>query len=557
MTKRILSLVMAFLMLSALFISCTNPQTPLTSKTPISSTPSGQSTPTPTSVTPESPTDIPGNSTPTPTPTCDTVTVGYDDVPMPSKLKEIIEDGGFNKEEVGIIVSGRDLATRSIYVDKSEVGYHETDPVNIAVEHRNEIIEEKLNIKLKVYMTVSPGALVNHLREYKYSPDSDLQYDIIGAYQYFDLGLGTDYGSTGGLLLDLTSLKEEDMFIDLDGGYWDRDSYETLGYSGKNFWLTGDLSQTWVTSMYVSYVNQRLWKENIDEIKKYTDGEEDIYKVVKSGKWSIDLWLKLNEILYTDLNDNGTIDEGDQVGFVGYAKACGISNIVVDGLFSGSHVTFSQKKDGLPSIEYPTQDFKNYADATGNLYNNSQSLFLPSYKMDRTAMHVFADGKALMTVSALGHAGYLYNMADDYYILPPPKSNDNQDNYYTTTGDSVNQFGIWAESQNIRIAVATLEALGFYSKQYVTPAIYNEFLKGKYITDDNRNAAEMLDFIRSRIYSDFVLAWGCFMGSQTESPLGYLRNNIGGLISGPLVTSAKRIEWKKQLEIILNEELNG
>ncbi len=467
---------------------------------------------------------------------------------LPAKLKEVIDKGGFDGQEIGIVVSGGSVSTRSIYVDTESEDFDETDPINIAVDRRNKKVEEELKVKLRTFKTLSGGELVNHIREYLNSPDS--YYDIIGGYQYYDLGLG--FGDNSGTLVNYSNIDDEDMIIDLNADYWDKDTFETLGYDGANFWITGDLSQTWISTMFVSYVNSRLWKENISEIKKYTDGEEDIYKVVKSGKWSIDLWLELNEILYRDLNHNEIVDDGDQVGFVGFAATCGINDVVVDGMLAGSHVTLSKISNGTPVISYPNNEFKNYATAMKNLYNGSKSLLLPSYDSDRMTMHIFAEGNALMTVHTLEQAEtYLGDMEDDYYILPPPKSNVNQDNYYTSCGDTVNQFGILARTENLQATTATLEALGYYSKEYVTPKYFDEALKGKYTRGDAKEAAEMIDFIRSRIYSDFVIAWGREIGGG-ESPSWYFRNNIGKSIDGNLVTKSKAAAWSKQLDNLLD-----
>lgn len=463
---------------------------------------------------------------------------------IPEKLKEVIDAGGFDGEEIGIVVGGGDLANRSISVDTESEDYDATYSVNLAVDQRNKTVEQQLKVKLNHYREDLGGGLVNHIREYMAGPDSF--YDIIGGYQYFDLGLA--FGKDAGTLVNLSKLEEEDMIIDVEADYWDTESYNLLAYSGANFWITGDLSQTWLSTMFVSFVNKRIWTEYQEAISEVTGGITDPYQVVYQGKWTIDLWTELNEIVYKDLNTNEKVDDGDQVGFVGYSKNSGINDIVVDGLFSGCHVTFSKvDQSGQPSMNYNNKNLKAYSAATISLYNESKSLLLYDYVAERMVMHVFNDGLALMTINTLSCSEeYLADMEDDYYILPPPKANESQDDYYTTVGDAATQYGICSRTPNVQAATATLEALGYFSKKIVTPKYYDEALKGRYTRGDSVDAAKMIDFIREHIYNDFVLAWGNSMGA--ESPSWYLRKNIG---SKSIETTAylKESAWGK----ILNE----
>ena len=167
-----------------------------------------------------------------------------------------------------------------------------------------------------------------------------------------------------------------------------------------------------------------------------------------------------------------------------------------------------------------------------------------------TAMDIFANGKSLMTVNTLAEAELsLADMTADYYILPPPKSVESQKDYATTVGDSTNQFGIPTNTENLAASTATLEALGYFSKKIVTPEYYNNCLKGRYTRGDSDKAADMIDFVRSKVYTDFLLIW---TGQISESVSWYLRNQIGSQIIASEAT-IKQAAWGKQLNKLLEK----
>jgi len=462
---------------------------------------------------------------------------------IPEHLKGL----DFGGEEIGIIMSGDDVATRSILLPQ---GDDETYSVNVAVRFRNEVIEKLLNVDIVPKEVVQSGEMVKHIREYLCSPDTS--YDIIGVYQFYDLGLA--YGADIGSIFAFNLIDEKDMYIKADADYWDTDTYDLLTYNGNSRLITGDLSLTWLTSMYVSYVNAEMWKLYEDDIRKITGVDGDIYSLVYEGKWTLDLWLQLNELVHKNKDGNdAAVTCDDQVGFVGYGIESGLNNIIVDGLFSGCHVTFSKMdSDGKPVMDYDNDVLKKYADKTKELYNGSKScLIVNGSGTDDTqmsAMDVFASGNALMTVDTLGAAeDALVNMASDrYYILPPPKADESQSDYATTFGRNTNHFGIISGCENLGAATATLEALGYYSKKIVTPEVYDIALKGRYTRGDSDKAAKMIDFIRSKTYSDFVLLWE---GSMSESPTWYLRKNIG-TDNVALEAVVKQEAWSRDLRAL-------
>ncbi|MBO5745432.1 MAG: hypothetical protein J6R60_06535, partial [Clostridia bacterium] len=260
-----------------------------------------------------------GNETEAPKTTEAASTAGKYEIP------EWLQGLDFEGEEIGIVVSGGELATRSITLPE------DADPtytVNVAVQQRNDQVEQLLNVVLVPKETIGMQAMVTHMREYFQSPDNTV-YDIVGVYQYFDMGLA--FGADVGSFYNFNQIEEEEMFIHPEEDYWDTNCYNVLAYEDAAFWITGDLSQEWLSTIFVSYVNAEMWKEYEDKIQELTGVKGDIYDLVYANKWTIDLWCQLNELVYINKDGNEAVVSGeDQHGFCGYSQASGINNVIVD-----------------------------------------------------------------------------------------------------------------------------------------------------------------------------------------------------------------------------------
>lgn len=319
----------------------------------------------------------------------------------------------------------------------------------------------------------------------------------------------------------------------------------------------------WISSPFVAFVNANMWKDYAEQIKALT-GYEDAYELVYAGKWTLDLILELNNIVHINNDgDENKVSLQDQHGFLTYTADTGINSIVVDALFSGCNLTWTtyDSETGFPKIKFYTQTLVDYATATYKLYNQSKSCLI-KYNGDTgdQVVNRFAEGNTLVTLNILSDAEmYLGDMEDDYYILPLPKLNEKQKKYSTTLGDGVTQFGIPKTSDNYAAATATLELLGYYSYEEVTPVYYEEVLKGRYVRGDASEAAKMIDYIRTTIYSDFALIWSNSIANYGggESLSWYMRNNIGNKNLALTAKSKERV-WQNGLDELLTEiEISG
>ena len=457
-------------------------------------------------------------------------------------------DGRFEGETIRFFVNAGDsevestddsLQLRSIYVDENaDPGYN----VNQAVKNRNQIVQDKLGVTIEVVDTCGMQAAVEALQPILLAGSDD--FDVFAAYQYFDMVLAL--GETAGTFLNYKKIADDEMFIDPTKPYWDGECFEELAYKGAAYWITGDLSQTWVSTMFVSFVNANRWAEYADTIQKLT-GYTDIYDVVYNGKWTLDLWSQLCQEVYVDTNSDDKIDYHDTIGYLSYDEQ--LNNIMVDGLAAGSHITYSEVVDGVPQINFYNDHSIEFAESLYKLYKESKACTIP-WDDDYYLMEMFTWGNILMVVQNLAAAeAYLGDMQDDYYIVPVPKLNEAQDNYYTTIGDCVSQYGIPVTCPHVGATTATMELMGYYSKKLVTPEYYHVALKERYTRDEK--AAPMIDFIHDTTYSDFAMLWSNKLGNVTW----FFRTNITKRFASAAKQNQKK--WTTSLSKLLTELENS
>ena len=91
-------------------------------------------------------------------------------------------------------------------------------------------------------------------------------------------------------------------------------------------------------------------------------------------------------------------------------------------------------------------------------------------------------------------------MEDNFGIIPFPKYDEAQDGYYTHVDGHAPLMILPKTIQNTDKAGIIMEALAYYSHEYVVPAVYDIVLQNKYARDES--SAHMLDLILDgRVYT--------------------------------------------------------
>ncbi len=189
-----------------------------------------------------------------------------------------------------------------LHKDEFEITEPSDDMVVNASYSRNRTVETRLNIKFDYVST--PGN-TNNTQKFVQFLDRDIfggacEYDIFGCY-----GLTTASCATSGLCMDL---KDYD-YLDFDKPWWPERLEEEATINKKLYFASGDISTSYLYEMYMIYYNTDM----ITEYRFDTDPLD--YAIEGTWTWD-KFYDYCAAIGANDSNSNQTVDGDDKYGFI-------------------------------------------------------------------------------------------------------------------------------------------------------------------------------------------------------------------------------------------------
>lgn len=374
--------------------------------------------------------------------------------------------------------------------------------LNDAVYNRNALVAERLNVKFNV--TEEDGqydvfTAYSNLIQAAYQSGSH-EFDIVGTYSLY----GAQFATKGYFynVLDL-----EDQYLNLDQVWWNQTLREDLTISDRLYMLVGDMNTTTLTRMLAVFFNQKTVGE--------TYGDLNLYDVVNDGKWTMDYLSEMLTSSYNDLNGDGAADDGDFYGLVTISPS-----EAYDSICAGMGIQMMERdQNGEWAFTSNTELLVDKVQKAVNLYwsGNNSTRF---YSMDPTVEKFAGDGAHFMVITLdKAMEDTLGNMTADYGVLPLPKYNEEQNMYYTIPQDAFNMIHVMGDIQNPEMISAALELLCAESYNSVTPELFNEVLKYRYMRDDA--SGQMLDHLRAGLRMDFAT-----INTRSLQSAGYWFRNL-------------------------------
>ncbi|HHX53471.1 MAG TPA: hypothetical protein GX704_01045 [Clostridiales bacterium] len=403
------------------------------------------------------------------------------------------------------------------------------DVTDVEVYKRQLLVEERFNVVIDTIIDDNWGTNATTLKNSVLAGSDD--YDIYACYGYWSIGLATE-----GIMMNLKTAPN----LNLDNPYWGAKFNDAMAYKDYMYWITGDIALSYTDGIYATYVNLMKFAS------KYSG--ENIYQIVKDGKWTLDNLFAYADGAYEDLNGDGKENQGDFFGY-SYSK-----EDMIDGMSMAAGVKYTTRDaDGVPQL-YITKDNTavTFAEKLAKI-GTSKATFLANSDDGASMAKLFSDGLALFIVGRINYAATkMRDMQDDFAIIPAPKLNEEQSTYLTTLHDGTTLIGLpkTISDQGLNVSTYVLEAMAAESSRSLTPVYLDVALKNKYTRD--ADSADMIDLIRENIISDFGFLY-------TETGMNnFFRSYVvkGEGISSIIAKSEKM--WSKTLDkIITNLEANA
>ena len=402
--------------------------------------------------------------------------------------------------------------------------------LNDAVYNRNALIAERLNIKINV---TEENGNYDNFTAYSNIIQTAFQsgtheFDVVGTYSLY----GAQFATKGYFynVLDL-----ESQHLDLDQIWWNQSLREDLTISDRLYMLVGDMNTTTLTRMLAVFFNQKTISENYKDL--------DLYAVVNDGKWTMDYLAELISTSWSDLNGDGAADDGDFYGLVTIAPS-----EAYDSVCAGMEIEMMERDaNGNWTFTTNTELLVDKVQKAVNLYHagNNATRF---YSMDPT-VRKFAEDGAHFAIFTLDKAmeKILGEMKADYGVLPMPKYNEEQEMYHTIPQDAFNMISVMGDVQDPAMVSAALELMCAESYKTVTPQLFNEVLKYRYMRDDA--SGQMLDHLRAGLRMDFATINTLSLNSAGH----WFRNTLNTSKNGAANAAASSLKaqtrvWEKALE---------
>ena len=382
-------------------------------------------------------------------------------------------------------------------------------PMNDAVYTRNRRIEDKYDINIVAVPSTSATGTAANITSLVRSGDENTDVFIPGMNQIGSL-------ISEGILVDLNGVAH----LDLSKPWWDSNVTRDLSVGGKLYATIGDICISTMNATAAYYFNKKLHSDF---------GLEDMYNIVREGKWTLDKMAEMGRGAVIDLNGDGIFNNQDQFGLIA-------QKTITFGFFylSGENITVNGA-GGLPEPSIGNMRSVNALSKAIEALTFESGAFVGG---DDETSEMFRSGQGLFYSHVLHTAERLRANELNFGIIPAPKLDEAQERHYSYADSwCTSLLGIPVTNDNLERTGVILEALAAESMLTLVPAYYEINLASQFFRDDE--SVEMLEIIReSRILSaDELYNWG--MTAEIGTIID--RGNTSSIVSR-LDTLAGRLE---------------
>ena len=371
------------------------------------------------------------------------------------------------------IVLGSDDEHFGEYIVSEELN---GEVVNDAVFQRNLTIEERFNAKVGRFApSTSYGDTSNTIRNAVNAGDSDTFHLV--SYHVVEAG-GI---AVQGYLLNWYEIPN----INFDKPWWSDSTVDDLSMNDHCFLAVGDLAVSSISQTYcVIY----------DKDAAATYGLDDIYSVVRDGKWTADYLMNLCEQVAIDVDGNGTWDSADF-----YGLSSNLLSNVNTYLWAFDNQIFTKNEEGVLEFSYYNEHLVDIFDKVYTMFNERGGVYA-SNASHTYGIEQFKNYGSIFTNALISYTTvHLAEYDHEYGIIPYPKYDENQAEYKTMVDGNHEAMGVAKCAADLDFIGVLTEIMCAESYKQILPAYYDVALKQRYASSPED--AEMIELcVASRVF---------------------------------------------------------
>ena len=345
------------------------------------------------------------------------------------------------------------------------------EAINDAVYNRNVKIEDayKVKIALQLEQSTDIASMVG-----QQVTSGDNTFDVV--YQLLSAAPALIQKSYFHNLFNVPN-------IDLEKPWWDQNSISSLSTMGILPLVSTSINVNDKDATAALAFNKTIASNN---------QLEDLYTLVREGKWTYDKLTEMAEATYNDSNGDGTMTPDDVYGFLG-------GRDVIDSLYHGSGSQFITKNENDEFVfTFGTERDVDVISKGIDIVNSVWYFNHHAWKDQSDILYrqIFETGHGLFFWMRLDDVTNMRAGDADFGIIPIPKYEEAQDKYYSlvsqhTTG--LMSIPITCAGDELSMVGMVLEALAAESHYTLIPEYIETSLKTKNSRD--AESADMLDII--------------------------------------------------------------
>ncbi len=363
-------------------------------------------------------------------------------------------------------------------VKRSYIAAEETgDLINDAVYARNNLVEDRLGVKLNIVATDRTSSGSDQTLE-----SNNIKTLIQSGDDTYEAFIHVQHGAmpgfiTEGLFVDWNELK----YVDINNPWWFSNVARDISFGGKVYCMTGDYN----FNSYASTACLAFNKTLCDELEL-----EYPYQMVFDGTWTHDKFVEYIKKATKDIDGNGTITkEQDRYGYMGWQP-----ETYVD-LFCGYGSEVISKDDlNLPVLGINNERNFTVIDKMLEVFDNEGAYVeATTYGFDDKT---FAEGRLLFNDSFLSSMPEMRGYENiDVGFVPYPKLDEQQEEYYSRTAAISGLTYIPVTNEKLDMTGAVLEAMAYYSTDTIIDTYFDIILTVKSTRDVE--SEQMIPIIRN------------------------------------------------------------
>lgn len=299
-----------------------------------------------------------------------------------------------------------------------------------------------------------------------------------------------------GLLQDANTIDS----LHLDSTWWDHNAIESANLGEHIYLMWGDMHLMLYECYYPTVFNKTMI-ENV--------GLDDLYPVVREGKWTFDLMNTYMETAWQDMNGDGKYMIGDdQFGLA--IQDHGTTSFFVAGGVS----LFTKDDDNMPVFTGLTESYEAvFSKLSSTIFSNKDNLLRASTPLsistNEEPVHAgFGIGASMFYVEPLGSIKKFRDVDFEVGLIPMPKFDETQAEYISYIYHGADAVTVPVTNAQAEQTGVILEMFGAKSRQLIRSVYFDTTLDFKYIQD--QESSEMMDIMFSNGVFDLgsIYQWG-------------------------------------------------